>query len=107
MKKGRPAHTVSALTDSTRADAVRTALFLESSTIGGRSMRVDKHALDRECIAVDVDGQRVSVKVARHDGLVVSATPEWDDVESAAIALGRPAKHVLAAATAAARAVLG
>src|SRR4051812_6846911 len=107
MKKGRPAHTVSALTDTARADAVRTALFLESSTIGVRSTRVDKNALDRECVAVDVDGHKVSVKVARLGGVVVSATPEWDDVESAADALGRPAKHVLAAATAAARTALG
>jgi uncharacterized protein (TIGR00299 family) protein len=103
MKKGRPAHTVSALTTDNAADAVRSVLFVESSTIGARTTRVDKAALDRDWIDIDVDGQRVRVKIARHLGDVVSVNPEWDDVSAAAKALGRPAKDVLADATAAAR----
>ena len=103
MKKGRPAHTVSALTTDAHVDDVRRALFAESSTIGARTTRVAKTALDREWIDVDVDGQCIRVKVARDHGAVISANPEWDDVRSAATALNRPAKDVLADATAAAR----
>jgi len=104
MKKGRPAHTVSALVSAERAETVRAALFRESSTIGVRETPVAKHALDREWLEVDVSGCKVSVKVARLGGEIVNAVPEWDDVVSAAHALGRPAKAVLAAATAAAHA---
>ena len=107
MKKGRPAHTVSALTTTGTVDEVRRVLFVESSTIGVRSTAVHKSALDREWIEVDVDGQCVRVKVARLDGAVVSANPEWEDVRAAAHALGRAAKDVLADATAAARRSLG
>jgi uncharacterized protein (TIGR00299 family) protein len=107
MKKGRPAHTVSALTVPARLDAVRRVLFVESSTIGARTTRVGKSALARETVEVDVHGQRVRVKVARLDGTPVSATPEWEDVSAAAATLGRPAKDVLGEAAAAAREVLG
>jgi len=106
MKKGRPAHVVSALTTADSAQRVRAALFAESSTIGARTTRVDKFALDREWIEVDVDGQRVRIKLARHHGSVVSVNPEWEDVRTAATALSRPAKDVLAAATALARRAL-
>jgi uncharacterized protein (TIGR00299 family) protein len=90
MKKGRPAHTLSALVPASAAEAVRATMFRESSTLGVRFVRVGKHALDRDWATV-----------------VVDAVPEWQDVAAAAAALGRPAKAVLAAAVAAAGAVAG
>ena len=103
MKKGRPAHTLSALVDSSRADAVRTAIFRNTSTIGLREQPLAKHALEREMVQVDVDGRTVAVKLARHHGVVVNAQPEYDDVARAAADLGRPVADVLAQATALAR----
>jgi pyridinium-3,5-bisthiocarboxylic acid mononucleotide nickel chelatase len=107
MKKGRPAHTVSALTTADRVDDVRRVLFVETSTIGARTTPVDKTALNRDWVEVVVAGQRVRVKVARLDGAAVSVNPEWDDVSAAATATGRAAKDVLADATSAARQLLG
>ena len=52
-----------------------------------------------------VDGHEIAVKVARLDGVVVNAQPEYDDVVRAAAALGRPVSDVLADAVAAARAL--
>ncbi len=103
MKKGRPAHTLSVLVESERAAAVRATIFRQTSTIGLREQPLAKHALDREMVAVEVDGQPVAVKLARHDGVVVNAQPEYDDVARAATALGRPVADVLAAASALAR----
>ena len=103
MKKGRPAHTLSALVDAGRADAVRAAIFAQTTTIGLREQPLTKHALDREMVTVEVDGRPVAVKLARHDGVVVNAQPEYDDVARAAADLGRPVADVLAAATALAR----
>jgi uncharacterized protein (TIGR00299 family) protein len=103
MKKGRPAHVVAALVDSTSLGAVRETLFRETTTIGVREHVVGKTALDRDWLTVDVDGVAVRVKVARLAGAVVNTTPEWEDVLSAARTLGRPAKAVLASAIAAAR----
>jgi uncharacterized protein (TIGR00299 family) protein len=106
MKKGRPAHTLSALVDGGRAGAVRAAIFRQTSTIGLREQPLTKHALDREIVGVDVDGRHVAVKLARHDGVVVNAQPEYDDVARAATELGRPVKDVLAEAAALSRAFL-
>ena len=104
MKKGRPAHTLSALAPAHAVDAVRRVMFTESSTIGVREHRVAKQALARETRSVRVDGAEVRVKVALLDGQVVNVSPEYDDVAAAAVALGRPVKAVLAAAAAAAHA---
>ena len=102
MKKGRPAHTLSVLVDEPAADAVRTVVFTETSTIGLREHPVAKRALVREARTVEVDGQQIRIKIATLDGKVVNAQPEYDDVAAAAAALGRPVKAVLAAANAAA-----
>jgi pyridinium-3,5-bisthiocarboxylic acid mononucleotide nickel chelatase len=107
MKKGRPAHTLSALVDAERAAGVRAAIFRQTTTIGLREQPLRKHVLDREMVEVEVGGQRVPVKLARHDGVVVNAQPEYDDVARAAAALGRPVNDVLAEATALGRAFLG
>ena len=103
MKKGRPAHTLTALVTRERADAVRTEIFRQTSTIGLREIAIGKSALDREMRTVQVDGHEVHVKLAVHNGLVVNAQPEYDDVARAASATGRPVKEVLADAIAASR----
>src|SRR4029079_8231976 len=68
MKKGRPAHTVSALLPLARLDAVQAVLFAETSTIGARATTVAKRALDRSWLTVDIDGHSVRVKLATDAG---------------------------------------
>ena len=103
MKKGRPAHTLSVLVDAARAADVRATVFRQTSTIGLREQPVAKHALEREFTSIDVGGQTISVKLARHDGTVVNAQPEYDDVARAAAVLRRPVADVLAEASALSR----
>jgi uncharacterized protein (DUF111 family) len=103
MKKGRPAHTLSVLTDAAGRADVLAIVFAETTTIGLRERPVGKVALDRDIRTVDVDGQSIRVKVARHEGVVVNAQPEYEDVAAAATTLGRPVKAVLADAVAAIR----
>jgi uncharacterized protein (TIGR00299 family) protein len=103
MKKGRPAHTLHALVAADRAAAVRAAIFRNTSTIGLREQPLGKHALQREMVEVEVGGHRIAVKLARHDGVVVNAQPEYDDVARAAASLDRPVVDVLADAVAASR----
>lgn len=105
MKKGRPAHTFRALVAPVAADEVRRTIFRETSTIGIRTVTVARHALPRESAQVQVGGIDISVKVARLDGVVVNAQPEYDDVVRAAAALDRPVVEVLAEATAASKEV--
>ncbi|MBO0869094.1 MAG: LarC family nickel insertion protein, partial [Micromonosporaceae bacterium] len=104
MKKGRPAHTLHVLCPDRTVEAVRTAIFTQTTTIGLRTIAVTKHPLRRAMSTVDLDGQAVGVKLAMLDGRVVNASVEYEDVVRAAAALGRPAKVVLAQATAAVQA---
>ena len=103
MKKGRPAHTLSALVDASRAPGVRAAIFRQTSTIGLREQPLTKHALEREMVSVEISGHPVAVKLARHDGVLVNAQPEYDDVVRAASSLDRPVADVLAEAASLAR----
>jgi hypothetical protein len=106
MKKGRPAHTISALAAGRAADAVRRAILAETSTIGVRATAVSKHAAERSWVTVEIDGQQVRVKLAHDEGRRINLAPEFDDVAAAARALGMPAKEILARASAAARRTL-
>ena len=103
MKKGRPAHTFRALVRPEHVAEVRAAVFRETTTIGIREYPVSRHALPREMTTVAVGGVEIAVKLARLDGVVVTAQPEYDDVVRAAQLLGRPVRDVLAEATLAAR----
>jgi len=103
MKKGRPAHTLSVLAAADRAAHVRATIFRQTSTIGLREQPIAKTTLERAMQTVEVDGFPVHVKIAVHEGDVVNAQPEYDDVARAAAATGRPVKEVLADAVAASR----
>jgi uncharacterized protein (TIGR00299 family) protein len=101
MKKGRPAHTLAVLTDAGHRAALRTLVFTLTSTIGVREVEVARTALDRVTRTVPVAGGEVRVKVAHSGGVVVHATPEFDDVAALADRTGLPVRQLLAAAVAA------
>ncbi|MCK6209499.1 LarC family nickel insertion protein [Georgenia sp. EYE_87] len=97
MKKGRPAHTLHALCPpGSAADAVSAAILAHTTTLGVRQHApLHRRVLERSWQEVDVDGQPVRIKVA-HDGTTVrQATPEFDDVATAAATLGLPERVVL------------
>lgn len=98
MKKGRPAHTLSVLCEADQRERMIELIITHTSAIGLRESPIVKHALQREFVTVKVGGQPVRIKIARLDDGVVNAQPEFDDVDTAATALGRPAKIVLAEA---------
>jgi pyridinium-3,5-bisthiocarboxylic acid mononucleotide nickel chelatase len=104
MKKGRPAHTLSALCRPEAVADVQAAVFAATSTIGLRVVPVGKVALERASASVEVLGGRVGVKVAVADGRVVNVSVEYEDVAALAGATGVPVKEALRAATAAAEA---
>jgi len=100
MKKGRPAHTFSALCAAPLVDEVSNAIFAHTSTIGVRRHLVEREVLERSEAIIDVDGQRIRVKTASRNGATVNRSFEWGDVVAAAETLGRSTNDVLAAAAA-------
>ncbi|MQA34081.1 nickel pincer cofactor biosynthesis protein LarC [Modestobacter roseus] len=102
MKKGRPAHTLSALCRPETLAAVQDIVVGSTTSIGMRLSPVQKIALDRQQSTVEVLGGRVGVKVASTAGEVVNVSVEFEDVAALARRSGLPVKEVLRAATAAA-----
>ena len=102
MKKGRPAHTLHVLATPERARALQEVIFTHTTTIGIRSTVVAKTALSRTWVDVELLGGTVPIKVAHRGGVIVSATPEFEDVAALAAATGQPVRAVLARASAAA-----
>ena len=93
MKKGRPAHTVSALCDPARADRVGQVLLAETGSLGIRAHPVDRWPQTRSDSIVTVEGHPIAVKITA-DRVKV----EHDDALAAATALGRPLRDVVAEA---------
>jgi pyridinium-3,5-bisthiocarboxylic acid mononucleotide nickel chelatase len=102
MKKGRPAHMLSALCRPDAVGEVQAAVFATTSTIGMRIVPVGKTALERVASSVEVLGGSVGVKLAVSGERVVNVSVEFEDVAALARDLGLPVKEALRAATAAA-----
>src|SRR5918996_260183 len=98
MKKGRPAHTVSALVDPALAEQVAAALMAETGTLGLRGTTLDRWPAARAVDTVDVDGMPVRVKVSPGRVKV-----EHDDAARVARTQGRPLREVLSVAESEAR----
>lgn len=80
MKKGRPAHCITALCEGAKVTAVSDALLNQSTTIGLRVIPFEKHVLPRELITIDTRFGPVRVKrVTQPDGHVRWKS-EHDDV---------------------------
>jgi uncharacterized protein (DUF111 family) len=105
MKKGRPAHTLCVLTAEAHREAMRTAMFTLTGTLGVRETAVQRTALGRDWLPVALPDGQVRVKVGLRDGRVAVVTPEFDDAAALAGARGVPVRQVLdeALAEAAAR----
>jgi hypothetical protein len=101
MKKGRPGVEITCLGPLAAGERLRQVLFRETTTLGVRGALVDKWALERGWVTVEVAGQPVRLKTGRLDGQVVNVAPEYEDCAAAAAASGMPLKEVFARARAA------
>jgi hypothetical protein len=93
MKKGRPAHVVSALCEPTAGRRIAAILATESGSLGVRGQTFERWTAARRLDEVEVGGIPIRVKVT---GTRVKA--EFDDASRAAEKLGRPVRQVIAEA---------
>jgi uncharacterized protein (TIGR00299 family) protein len=103
MKKGRPGTRIEVLTHLASADALETLLLCQSTTLGVRRTVVERMALPRRTISVDVDGHRIAVKVATLPDGGTRAKPEYVDVHRVAEATGLRPSDIFSLAAEAAR----
>jgi uncharacterized protein (TIGR00299 family) protein len=103
MKKGRPGTRIEVLTHLASAEALETLLLCQSTTLGVRRTVVERIALPRRTISVDVDGHRIAVKVATLPDGGTRAKPEYVDVHRVAEATGLRPSDIFSLAAEAAR----
>jgi len=101
MKKARPGTLLTVVaTPETRAE-LTAIIFRESTTIGVRYAEMARECLDRESVTVETPFGPVPIKVARRNGELMNASPEFDACVRIAASSGRPVKDVHAAAVSA------
>ena len=98
MKKNRPGTLMTIVCTPERRDMLADVVFRETTTIGIRYQEMSRLCLDREIQPVDTAYGVVRFKVARKDGAVVNAQPEFEDLVRLAAEQGVPIKMVQAAA---------
>ena len=98
MKKNRPGTLMTIVARPGDRGAMVDLVFRESTTIGVRFSEMDRECLARETVAVATPLGDVRFKVARRDGRVLNAQPEYDDLVRLARAHARPVKDVQALA---------
>lgn len=96
MKKGRPAHTLSALADAALVEQIVTTMRAETGSFGVRAVRVERWPGLRSGDTVAVDGEKVRVKVG--PGRVKA---EYDDAARTSLRTARPVREVISLAEAA------
>ena len=98
MKKSRPGTLLTVVAPPAIRTRLTALIFRESTTIGVRFREMHRECLDRDTIVVDTPLGAVRFKVARRDGAIMNASPEFDDCVRLASEHGRPVKDVQALA---------
>jgi pyridinium-3,5-bisthiocarboxylic acid mononucleotide nickel chelatase len=98
MKKNRPGTLLTIVAPPALRSRLTTIVFQESTTIGLRFRETQRECLDRETVIVNTPLGAVRFKVARRDGTVLNASPEFEDCVRLAAEHGRPVKEVHALA---------
>ncbi len=99
MKKNRPGMLVTLLCAPALADQLADLLFSETTTIGIRSYEARRRVLAREAVSVETPYGAVRMKVARLNGHILNAAPEFEDCRRLAEERGVALKQVIAEAS--------
>ena len=98
MKKNRPGTLMTIVAKPAQREAMTDIVFRESTTIGIRHQELSRECLDREMVTVTTSLGAVRFKVARRDGRVLNAQPEFEDLAKLSAERGIPIKDVQALA---------
>jgi uncharacterized protein (TIGR00299 family) protein len=99
MKKNRPGILLTAIAPPDLREPLTSTIFRETTTIGLRYREMTRECLDREIVAVDTPLGAIRFKVARRNGAILNASPEFDDCARIAQDRDLPLKDVQAAAS--------
>jgi uncharacterized protein (TIGR00299 family) protein len=98
MKKNRPGTLMTIIAPPASRETLVDLVFHETTTIGVRYAEMARECLDRETVSVATPLGAVRFKVARRNGRVLNAQPEFDDLVRLAGEHARPIKEIQAVA---------
>jgi uncharacterized protein (TIGR00299 family) protein len=98
MKKSRPGTLLTIISRPDDRERLVDVVFRETTTIGVRHTEMARDCLERETVIVETPVGPVRFKVARRDGRVLNAQPEFEDLVQLAAAHGRAVKELQALA---------
>jgi uncharacterized protein (TIGR00299 family) protein len=98
MKKNRPGTLLTVVAAPGMRERLTTTIFTETTTIGVRFREMQRECLERETVMVQTPLGAIRFKVARRDGRMLNAAPEFDDCLRLATEHARPVKDVQALA---------
>ena len=79
MKKGRPGHLVSVMTEPSRTEQLTQVLLTQSSTLGLRMTQAARVIAARRVIEIETELGAARVKVKELGGKAVDVAPEYED----------------------------
>lgn len=106
MKRSRPGVVLTALAEPSRVAELSAILFEETTTIGVRWTDYQRTRLEREIRTLPTAYGPISFKLSRHQGRLITVTPEFLEVSRIAREKGLPVREVLEQARADARRLL-
>jgi pyridinium-3,5-bisthiocarboxylic acid mononucleotide nickel chelatase len=95
MKKNRPGQLVTVLCDAAKTHDLTELILRETTTIGVRHSTAGRHTLQRESISVKTPLGSIAVKVARLNGKILNAVPEYEECRKFAMEHSLPLKEVI------------
>jgi hypothetical protein len=81
MKKNRPAYKLSVICSESEKARLESIIFRNTTSIGIRTVHMDRDILERESISVNTDFGPARVKVTTFDG-EKSYSPEYEDIRN-------------------------
>ena len=94
MKKNRPAIMLSVLAPASAENKLTEIIMKETTTLGMRVRTVSRHTAQREFITFDSSLGKVTAKVKRFHGEVISRSPEYEDCRRIALEKDMPLQEV-------------
>lgn len=100
MKKGRPGVILSLMCEPSKCHEMTGHVLRETSSFGLRYRLEDRYILERDTRVIETLYGEMRVKLGFLNGDIIKASPEYEDCNKAARALGVPISQVMAAVTA-------
>lgn len=97
MKKGRPGILISVLAEEAILDKLLAIIYSETTTLGVRVNKVDRHKLKREIKEINTSLGKVKVKIAEFSNGFIphkKITPEFEDCKRLAKELKKPLNDI-------------